>query len=161
MECGFPASRLEVEITEKALVKDMAAAKQVIAALRSAGVKVLLDDFGAGYSGLGYLRELELDGIKIDRSFISTLRTQEKSRKIIKAIQDLATSLGLATVAEGIENEEIWDGREPGRLHLRPGLLHLEGRSGERSSRTAGTKLTAAAAGRMRLPRLVRQSAAS
>ena len=109
MECGFPATRLEVEITEKALVKDLAAAKQVIAALRSAGVKVLLDDFGAGYSGLGYLRELDFDCIKIDRSFISTLRTQVESRKIIKAIQDLAKSLGLTTIAEGIENEEVWD----------------------------------------------------
>ena len=109
MECGFPATRLEVEITEKALVKDMAAAKQVTAALRSAGVKVLLDDFGAGYSGLGYLRELEFDCIKIDRSFISTLRTQVESRKIIRAIQDLAKSLGLTTIAEGIENEEVWD----------------------------------------------------
>ena len=109
MECGFPATRLEVEITEKALVKDMAAAKQVIAALRGAGLKIQLDDFGAGYSGLGYLRELELDGLKIDRSFISTLHTQDKSRKIIGSIQDLAKSLGLETVAEGIENQEIWD----------------------------------------------------
>ena len=70
---------------------------------------MLLDDFGAGYSGLGYLRELAFDCIKIDRSFISTLHTQDKSRKIIGAIQDLAKSLGLATVAEGIENQEVWD----------------------------------------------------
>ena len=106
----------------------MAAAKQVIAALRSAGVKVLLDDFGAGYSGLGYLRELAFDCIKIDRSFISTLRTQAESRKIIKAMQGLAESLGLTTVAEGIENEEIWDAVSRLSLHLRPGLLTSPGR---------------------------------
>ena len=63
MECGFPATRLEVEITEKALVKDLTAAKQVIAALRSAGVKILLDDFGAGYSGLGYANERESQSV--------------------------------------------------------------------------------------------------
>jgi predicted signal transduction protein with EAL and GGDEF domain len=97
MECAFPPSRLEVE------VKDIGAAKQVIAALRIAGVKVMLDDFGAGYSGLGYLRELAFDCIKIDRSFIANLRTQEESRKIVRAIQSLAESLELATVAEGIE----------------------------------------------------------
>ena len=109
MECDFPPTRLEVEITEKALVKDFAAAKQVVAALRSAGVKILLDDFGAGYSGLGYLRELAFDCIKIDRTFISTLPTQTESRKIIKAIQGLAESLDLTTVAEGIENKQILD----------------------------------------------------
>ena len=109
MECGFAPTRLEVEITEKALVKDFTAAKQVVASLRSAGVKILLDDFGAGYSGLGYLRELAFDCIKIDRTFISTLPTQTESRKIIKAIQGLAESLHLTTVAEGIENKEILD----------------------------------------------------
>ena len=109
MECDFPPMRLEVEITEKALVKDFAIAKQVMAALRSAGVKILLDDFGAGYSGLGYLRELAFDCIKIDRTFISTLPTQTESRKIIKAIQGLAESLDLTTVAEGIETKEILD----------------------------------------------------
>jgi len=108
LECGFAATRLEVEITEKALVKDFAAAKQVITALRSAGVKVLLDDFGAGYAGLGYLRELAFDCIKIDRSFISSLCAKVESRKITKAMQNLAESLDLDTVAEGIEDEEIW-----------------------------------------------------
>lgn len=105
--CAFPAERLEVEITEKALVKDIGAARQVIAALRIAGVKVMLDDFGAGYSGLGYLRELAFDCIKIDRSFIANLCRQEESRKIVRAIQSLAESLDLATVAEGIEDQDI------------------------------------------------------
>ena len=108
MESGFPATRLEVEITEKTIVNDFAAAKQVIGALRSAGVKVLLDDFGAGYAGLGYLRELAFDAIKIDRSFISSLSTKPESFKITNAIQSLAESLGLATVAEGIENLDVW-----------------------------------------------------
>jgi EAL domain-containing protein (putative c-di-GMP-specific phosphodiesterase class I) len=109
MECCFPTTRLEIEITEKELVKDFATAKQVISALRGAGVKVLLDDFGAGYSGLGYLREIAFDCIKIDRSFISTLTTRVESRKVTRAIQKLAQSLDLATVAEGIEDEEVWE----------------------------------------------------
>lgn len=108
VESGFPPSRLEVEITEKTMLNDFAAAKQVIAALRGAGVRVLLDDFGAGYAGLGYLRELAFDAIKIDRSFISSLATKPESFKITNAIQSLAESLGLATVAEGIESLEVW-----------------------------------------------------
>jgi diguanylate cyclase (GGDEF)-like protein/PAS domain S-box-containing protein len=109
VECAFPTTRLEIEITEKELVKDFVAAKQVISALRGAGVKVLLDDFGAGYSGLGYLREIAFDCIKIDRSFISMLTTRVESRKVTKAIQKLAQSLELATVAEGIEDEAVWE----------------------------------------------------
>jgi diguanylate cyclase (GGDEF)-like protein/PAS domain S-box-containing protein len=105
-DCDFPASRLGIEITEQALVKDFSRAKAVISALRKVGIKVLLDDFGTGYSGLGYLRELQFDCLKIDRSFIASVTKQQESEKIVDAIQVLAKNLNILTVAEGVEDGE-------------------------------------------------------
>ena len=104
-EVGFPASRVEIEVTEQALMHDLFTAKQVIMAFRNAGASVVLDDFGAGYAGLGYLRELKFDCIKIDRSFVMTLLRQTESATIVEAMQTLARNLGLKTVAEGVEDE--------------------------------------------------------
>ena len=132
MECDFPPTPAGGRDHRKSAGEGLCRAKQVVAALRGAGVKILLDDFGAGYSGLGYLRELAFDCIKIDRTFISTLPTQIESRKIIKAIQGLAGSLDLTTVAEGIENKQILDAVQRCRLHLRPGLLLRESNAGRR-----------------------------
>jgi diguanylate cyclase (GGDEF)-like protein/PAS domain S-box-containing protein len=98
-------SRLRVEVTEEALMTDLFTAKQVIAAFRNAGAQVMLDDFGSGYAGLGYLRELKFDSIKIDRSFIMTMMRQDESAKIVWIMQTLADALGLKTVAEGIEDQ--------------------------------------------------------
>jgi EAL domain-containing protein (putative c-di-GMP-specific phosphodiesterase class I) len=102
-------SRLKIEVTEEALMTDLATAKEVISSFRNAGVKVMLDDFGAGYAGLGYLRDLAFDSIKIDRSFIAKMLKQTESSKIVDAIQKLAENLGLQTVAEGIENIATFD----------------------------------------------------
>ena len=103
-ETGFPADRLEVEITENALVEDFPQAKQILTALKAAGVRIALDDFGTGYSSLNHLRELPFDKLKIDRSFIASMETCEDSRKIVDAILGLGHSLGLVTVAEGVED---------------------------------------------------------
>ena len=105
-EFGISGRRFKIEVTEQALMQDLFVAKQVIAAFRQAGVQVMLDDFGAGYAGLGYLRELKFDSIKIDRSFVMTLLRQEESAKIVKVMQTLAGSLNLKTVAEGIEDQQ-------------------------------------------------------
>ncbi len=80
----FPPQRLEVELTENALVDDIASAKHVISSLKSQGIKVALDDFGTGYSSLWYLSELPFDKIKIDRSFIKTLHDRPESAKIVE-----------------------------------------------------------------------------
>jgi diguanylate cyclase (GGDEF)-like protein len=101
--------RLKIEITEQALMQDLFTAKQVIAAFRSAGIRVVLDDFGAGHAGLGYLRDLKFDTIKIDRTFVASLLRQQESTKIVTIIQTLAQSLGLETVAEGIEDSKMLD----------------------------------------------------
>ncbi len=102
-DTGFPARRLEIEITENALVADIDTARGVLAALQNVGVRIALDDFGTGYSSLCHLRELKLDKIKIDRSFILTMQENGESEKIVNAIVGLSRSLGLATTAEGIE----------------------------------------------------------
>jgi len=102
-EEGFSASRLEVEMTETALVSDMRTAKGILATFQSLGIKIALDDFGTGYSSLYHLRELKFDKVKIDRSFIQSMEHNSESEKIVDAILSLARSLGLPTVAEGIE----------------------------------------------------------
>jgi diguanylate cyclase (GGDEF)-like protein len=104
-ETGFPPERLEVEITENALVSDLSAAKHVISSLKSLGIRVALDDFGTGYSSLCYLSELPIDMIKIDRSFVLSMREREESAKIVTAIIGLGKSLNVSTVAEGVETE--------------------------------------------------------
>jgi diguanylate cyclase (GGDEF)-like protein len=103
---GVPPSRLDVELTETALVNDTARARSVILALKRAGMTVTLDDFGTGYSSLSYLAEMTFDKIKIDRSFVRTLHDRPESTKIIHAIVGLSRSLGVETVAEGVETEE-------------------------------------------------------
>jgi diguanylate cyclase (GGDEF)-like protein len=104
---NFPPSRLEIEITETALVSDIETAKMILTALQSVGIKISLDDFGTGYSSLYHLRELRFDKIKIDRSFVQSMEDNRESEKIVDAILSLAKSLGLPTVAEGIENTDV------------------------------------------------------
>jgi predicted signal transduction protein with EAL and GGDEF domain len=103
-EEGMAPHRLEVEITESALVSDLPAAKAVLTALQKTGVTISLDDFGTGYSSLYHLRELKFDKVKIDRSFVQAMRANPESEKIIDAILGLTGSLHLPTVAEGIED---------------------------------------------------------
>jgi diguanylate cyclase (GGDEF)-like protein len=103
-ETGFPASRLEVEITENALIGDLALARSIVLGLKSHGIRVALDDFGTGYSSLSHLSELPFDKIKIDRSFIRTMHERRESATIISAIVGLGRSLNLPTLAEGVES---------------------------------------------------------
>ncbi|MCW6511437.1 EAL domain-containing protein [Lichenifustis flavocetrariae] len=100
----FPPSRLELEITENALIGDIASAKNVMAILRQHGVRISLDDFGTGYSSLHHLRELKFDKIKIDRSFVQSMPTNAESMKIVETILALGRSLGIDTLAEGVED---------------------------------------------------------
>ncbi|MDC7677443.1 putative bifunctional diguanylate cyclase/phosphodiesterase [Asticcacaulis machinosus] len=99
-------SRLEVEVTENALVQDYDTAKLILLALKHQGVRIALDDFGTGYSNLNHLRELPFDKLKIDSSFIMGAQRRPEDRKIVEAILSLCKSLDLATTAEGIENFE-------------------------------------------------------
>jgi diguanylate cyclase (GGDEF)-like protein/PAS domain S-box-containing protein len=103
-ETGFPPTRLEIEVTESALVSDLPSARATLVALQDIGIKISLDDFGMGYSSLYNLRELHFDKIKIDRSFVLSMGTDAESAKIVHSVINLAKSLGLPTIAEGIEH---------------------------------------------------------
>jgi diguanylate cyclase (GGDEF)-like protein len=103
-QTGFSPRRLEIEITESALVENVGVARTVIDELRQAGVRIALDDFGTGYATLSQLLSFHLDKIKIDRSFVSLLANSQNSQEIVRAILGLAKGLGLTTTAEGIED---------------------------------------------------------
>jgi diguanylate cyclase (GGDEF)-like protein len=105
-QTGFSPRRLEIEITESALVKNIGFAQTVIDDLRKAGVRIALDDFGTGYATLTQLLSFHLDKIKIDRSFVSRLDKSEDSQVIVRAILGLAKGFGLTTTAEGVEDAE-------------------------------------------------------
>lgn len=105
-EADFPPNRLEIEVTETALVADLDTTRASIAALQEIGIRVSLDDFGTGYSNLCNLRELKFDKIKIDRSFIASMRADSDSAKIVDSVIDLARKLGLPVTAEGIEHRQ-------------------------------------------------------
>jgi diguanylate cyclase (GGDEF)-like protein len=102
-ETGLPPLRLEIEITESALVTDLESARSVLGSLREAGVRIVLDDFGTGYSSLYHLRNFKVDKIKIDRSFVEHMEDQRESAAIVNALIGLGHGLGLTITAEGIE----------------------------------------------------------
>ena len=108
-EFGFPPTRFEVEVSEAAIMKNLDVARATIEALRKAGVRVTLDDFGAGASNLAQLRDLPLDKIKIDRSFIDKVCRDPKIAVLTRAIIDMCRRLDLPCVAEGIERQEQLD----------------------------------------------------
>ena len=104
-ETGLPAHRLELEITESALVGDIDLAQDLLGKLKALGVRLALDDFGTGYSSLRHLQLLPIDKLKIDASFVQAMDSDTESRKIVAAVIGLSHSLGLVTVAEGVEEE--------------------------------------------------------
>jgi diguanylate cyclase (GGDEF)-like protein len=104
-DTGFPPHRLEAEITESALVEDLAATRHAIQTLRNAGVRIVIDDFGTGYSSLYHLYELRFDKLKIDRRFIQELVITGESAVFIRAMVGLCRGLNLTVTAEGVETE--------------------------------------------------------
>jgi diguanylate cyclase (GGDEF)-like protein len=105
-ETGLPPHRLEIEITENTLVRDLKTAEEALGSLRDAGVRIALDDFGTGYSSLYHLRNFKVDRIKIDRSFVESMSREIESTAIVRALLGLGHGLGVQVTAEGIENLE-------------------------------------------------------
>lgn len=107
---GLPPSRLEIEITENALVQDFPLALEIVSAFKEVGIAIALDDFGTGYSSLRHLHEIPLDKIKIDRSFIMERRRGEVAATVVDLVIVLGHSLGLKVTAEGIEtlDDALW-----------------------------------------------------
>ncbi|HEY4357698.1 MAG TPA: EAL domain-containing protein [Acidobacteriaceae bacterium] len=123
----FSLGRLVIEITESALTHNIERAGMIVCELKNAGCKLALDDFGTGYSSLSHLQSLPFDELKVDRSFVGAMTEKRDSRKIVAAVVGLGQSLGLTTVAEGVESQEQaemlrWLGCELGQgwLYGRP-----------------------------------------
>ncbi len=106
-ETGFPASRLEIEITEASLLEDRAQVVTIIHSLKNLGVSVSLDDFGTGYASLAQVNSLPIDRIKIDKSFISTVVKSEQTAAIVATITNLGHTLNVPITAEGVESEQV------------------------------------------------------
>ena len=106
---GVPTNHLELEITESTILNEPDRALEILNRLKAMGLNLSLDDFGTGYSSLAYLQRLPVHEIKIDRSFVKNMETDESDAKIVKSTIDLGRNLGLQVVAEGVESEEIWN----------------------------------------------------
>jgi len=106
---GLPAPQLHLELTETAVIGDEMQASMLLSRLRSTGVKVWLDDFGTGFSGLSHLRRVPVDGVKIDRSFVADVLQDPDDLALTTAIIAMAHSLGIIVVAEGVEQEGQYD----------------------------------------------------
>jgi EAL domain-containing protein (putative c-di-GMP-specific phosphodiesterase class I) len=106
-DTGLSPRRLEVEISEQALVSDIVAAKGALEAFHQAGVRIALDDFGTGNSSLQHLRECHFDRLKIDRSFVTSMTGSDENTSLVNAILGLSKALGLPVTAEGIESDAL------------------------------------------------------
>ncbi len=137
-ETGLPARHLEIELTETTIVDDTVRSRQVLDELRSQGIAIAIDDFGTGYASLLYLAEFAVDTIKIDRSFVDRLGTQNRAATIVEGIVSLAASLDARLVAEGVENEAQL-------AHLRRlGITNCQGYHFARPADAASTRLVLA-----------------
>ena len=108
-QSGIQAGQIELELTESTLMNDTSLAARVLRDLTNMGIKVSLDDFGAGYSSLGYLKRFPLSTLKIDRSFVRDIETDDDDATFVKVIIALAGSFGIQVIAEGVENEHQVD----------------------------------------------------
>jgi diguanylate cyclase (GGDEF)-like protein len=120
---GLAPNRLELEITETVLITDTEAVLTVLRQLRDLGVGIAMDDFGTGYSSLSYLRRFPFSKVKIDQSFIRGLGTDRNSAAIIKAITDLCKTLGMSSLAEGVETEDQFRQLQDGSCGEAQGFL--------------------------------------
>jgi EAL domain-containing protein (putative c-di-GMP-specific phosphodiesterase class I) len=101
----IPGSWIELELTERMLMDDVRAVTRTLEQLKAMGIRISVDDFGTGYSSLAHLKDLPLDGMKIDRSFVHDLPRERGATAIAKAVMQMAQGLELTVVAEGVENE--------------------------------------------------------
>jgi predicted signal transduction protein with EAL and GGDEF domain len=122
-DAGLPADRLELEITERVMLNEGEHVRSVLQDLRAFGVHISLDDFGTGYSSLNHLQSFPIDKIKIDRSFIGSLGIAAEADAIVRAVVNLGATLGLRTLAEGIETQDQADRMLAARCHQGQGYL--------------------------------------
>jgi EAL domain-containing protein (putative c-di-GMP-specific phosphodiesterase class I) len=106
---GLPGDVLELEVTESAVMANTGEAMRILTQLRQIGVRVSVDDFGTGHSSLAYLRQLPVDHLKIDRSFVRDIAVNPRDASIVRSVIDLGHTLGLELIAEGVEDAETRD----------------------------------------------------
>jgi EAL domain-containing protein (putative c-di-GMP-specific phosphodiesterase class I) len=104
-DSSLPPHLMHIELTETAVLGDEEQARRILSSLREVGIKVWLDDFGTGFSGLSHLRRVPVDGVKIDRSFIADVLRDPDDLALTTAIIAMAHSLGMTVIAEGVEKE--------------------------------------------------------
>src|ERR1035441_6264367 len=143
-DAGVSLEFATAEITESAMAENMTSARTITRDLKAMGCRIALDDFGTGYSSLYHLKALPFDELKVDRSFVGSMTTERESRKIVAAVVGLGQSLGLSTVAEGIETPEQadmllrlgcdmgqgWHYGRPAPAEVLPSIIELRARSG-------------------------------
>ena len=134
-DAGIPAGLLTLEITESMLMVDIAGAIETLGALRALGVRLAIDDFGTGYSSLNYLKQLPVDIIKIDRTFVEQVDTDADDVALVDAVVGLGQALRMQTVAEGIETDAQWEMLR--RIGCDQGQGFLFGRPGDAESVSA------------------------
>jgi EAL domain-containing protein (putative c-di-GMP-specific phosphodiesterase class I) len=109
LSAGVPPDALTIEVTENVLIENLESTRQSLNRLRELGITVYLDDFGTGYSSLSYLQNFELDGLKLDKSFLRALGDRRKTNQIIRSVIDFGHSLDMKVVVEGVESD--WQAR--------------------------------------------------
>ncbi len=145
---GLEPARLQVEVTETALLADFEVARENLRTLRGAGARIVLDDFGAGHASISYLREMQFDGVKLDGALIASVADSLRSRRLLKGVLDLCSALGLPSVAEHIETDDQLRllremGCREGQGYLLSPPLHAEA-----AAAMAAPKLTSIEGGR-------------
>jgi len=118
-----PPSRISIEVTESAVIRDPDRAVSILDDFRKAGIEIALDDFGTGQTSLSLLKKLPLSQIKIDKSFVQTLRADSGDAIIVKSIIDLGHNMGLLVTAEGVESNYCWNLLNSYRCDLVQGYL--------------------------------------
>ena len=106
---SFPYQKLTLEITEGAMMENPLQAVEVLTELQSMGINLAIDDFGTGYSSMAYLKNLPVNELKIDKSFVIGLDADPSDEAIVRSTIDLAHNLGLRVIAEGVETQQTWD----------------------------------------------------
>jgi EAL domain-containing protein (putative c-di-GMP-specific phosphodiesterase class I) len=106
---GIPPEKLMLEVTESAFMVDLQRTVETLAVLNHMGVMISIDDFGTGFSSLNYIKKLPINEIKIDKSFVSDMTSNENDLSIVRSIIELGHNLGLKVVAEGVENKAVLD----------------------------------------------------